>query len=175
MQQSFRYVFITERGHTNYTHINRIELINIIKDCGKYCKNNYGQTIPSRSGVFIAHSTTHYARTNTGSFWGNINLNYQLKKPQVENHIHAILANKTNSQPTSQEVRYVLQLGYIVLPVAAVLYEQREHVVVLPARVFRIQLRQLPEHHAPSFDLLFRVVHPRNWLSTMTNKTRTLW
>lgn len=60
---------------------------------------------------------------------------------------------------TFQEVGHVLQLWDIVLPVAAVLDEQREHVVVLFAGVCGVQLRKLPKDSAPGGNLLRRVVN----------------
>lgn len=60
---------------------------------------------------------------------------------------------------TFQEARYILQLRNVILPVAAVLHQQREHMVVLFTCVRRIQLCQLAEHRAPRGCLLLGVVH----------------
>ena len=51
---------------------------------------------------------------------------------------------------TFEEVGDVLQLRDVVLPVAAVVDEEREDVVELPTGVRRVQLRQLPEDGAPT-------------------------
>jgi hypothetical protein len=66
---------------------------------------------------------------------------------------------------TVEEVGNVLQLRNVVLPVAAVLDEQREHVIELTARVSRVQCGQLPVHCAPRLDLVLRVLHPRDRLT----------
>ena len=66
---------------------------------------------------------------------------------------------------TVEKVGNVLQLGNVVLPVAAVLDEQREHVIELAARVSRVQCRQLPVDGAPRLDLVVRVLHSRDRLT----------
>lgn len=55
---------------------------------------------------------------------------------------------------TSEEERDVLQLRDVVLPVAALLDEQRPVLQVLSAGVTGVQLGQLSEDHAPRPDLL---------------------
>lgn len=65
---------------------------------------------------------------------------------------------------TFEEVRDVLQLGDVVLAVLAVLGQQGEVLQVLPAGVARVQLVELPEHHAPGTHLLCSVVHARDGL-----------
>lgn len=60
---------------------------------------------------------------------------------------------------TSEEVGDVLELGDVVLSEATVLDEEREDVVMLPARVLGKQLGQLAEHLAPGLGLLLGVIH----------------
>lgn len=60
---------------------------------------------------------------------------------------------------TSEEERDVLQLRDVVLPVAALLDEQRPVLQVLSAGVTGVQLGQLSEDHAPRPDLLQGVLN----------------
>jgi hypothetical protein len=50
-----------------------------------------------------------------------------------------------------QKVANVLELRNVVGPVPAVLLQQREHVLVLLARVRRVQRRELVVHRAPGW------------------------
>lgn len=65
---------------------------------------------------------------------------------------------------TSQEERHVLQLGDVVLSVAAVFDEQRPVLQVLPAGVSRVQSGQFSEDHAPRPHLLHGVLDTRDGL-----------
>lgn len=60
---------------------------------------------------------------------------------------------------TVQEVGDLLELGDVVLTVAAVLLQQWEDTVVLATRVSGIQGLQLPEDDPPCGLLLLRVLH----------------
>ena len=75
---------------------------------------------------------------------------------------------------TSEEERDVLQLGDVVLSVAAVLAEQRQVLQVLSAGVGGVQLGQLPEDHAPRPDLLRRVLDARDGLPAKGEETLQL-
>ena len=57
--------------------------------------------------------------------------------------------------PTFQKSRNRLQLRDVILGIAAVLNQQREHVLVLAARMRRVHFRQLFENNAPGLDLLY--------------------
>ena len=65
-----------------------------------------------------------------------------------------------------QEAGDLLQLGDVVLPVAAVLLQQGEHAVVLAAGVGRVQRLQLLEDGSPGGLLLRRVLHLGDHLAT---------
>lgn len=73
---------------------------------------------------------------------------------------------------TFKEVRDVLQLGDVVLAVFAVLGQQWEVLQVLPAGVARVQLVELPEHHAPGTHLLCSVVHTRDGLTAVRDRVK---
>lgn len=64
----------------------------------------------------------------------------------------------------SEEDGHVLQLGDVVLSVAAVFGEQRQVLQIFSAGVSRVQLGQLPEDHGPRPDLLRRVLDTRDGL-----------
>lgn len=80
-------------------------------------------------------------------------------------------ARSQEVQQTSEEERDVLQLGDVVLSVAAVLAEQRQVLQVLSAGVGGVQLGQLPEDHAPRPDLLRRVLDARDGLPAKGEET----
>lgn len=65
-----------------------------------------------------------------------------------------------------KEVGDILQLGDVVGAVAAVLLQKGQDVVELGTRVLRIESRQLGVDNTPSGDLLLRVFHSGNLLST---------
>ena len=101
------------------------------------------------------------------------------------------------SRQTFQEIGHVLELGDVVLVVAAIFHQQREDIVVLFASVRRVQFPEVIENNAPTkmggektfrscvsvgrvdwplsqtkvclpcFDFFFCVLHPRNLLATM--------
>ena len=50
---------------------------------------------------------------------------------------------------TFEEVWDVLQLGYVVFPVPAVLHQQRKHVVEFAARMRGVELHELFEDGTP--------------------------
>lgn len=70
---------------------------------------------------------------------------------------------------TVQKVGNVLQLRDIVLPVATILDQKREHVVELAASVSRVKLRKLPEDGAPSRYFFGSVLDARDLLATDPN------
>lgn len=65
---------------------------------------------------------------------------------------------------TSEEQRDVLQLGDVVLSVAAVFAEQRQVLQVLSAGVSWVQAGEFSEHDAPCPDLLLGVLDTRDGL-----------
>lgn len=65
---------------------------------------------------------------------------------------------------TSEEQRDILQLGDVVLSVAAVFAEQRQVLQVLSAGVSRVQFGQFSEDDAPRPDLLQGVLDTRDGL-----------
>ena len=67
---------------------------------------------------------------------------------------------------TLQEAGDLLQLGDVVLPVAAVLLQQGEDAVVLAAGVGGVQRLQLLEDGSPGGLLLRRVLHLGDHLAT---------
>lgn len=64
-----------------------------------------------------------------------------------------------------EKLRDILQLGDVVLLVAAILSEQLKVFVELFASVLFVQLRQLLEDHRPTLGLLGGIVDARNWLA----------
>lgn len=88
------------------------------------------------------------------------------KKSQIANVSNA--ATTTLSlvmELTFQEIRNVLQLRNVVFAIAAILDQQREHVVMLAARMCLVQLCNVAEHNAPCIRFLLRVFHVRQYLS----------
>jgi hypothetical protein len=71
-----------------------------------------------------------------------------------------------------EEVRDGLQLRDVLVVVAAVLDQQREHAVVLGARVRLVARRQLAEDHAPRLDLLLSVLNLGDPISAATLRKR---
>lgn len=67
---------------------------------------------------------------------------------------------------TLQEFWNIFKLGNVVLPVATVLLQQWEHVVVFITSMSRIETLQLPEDGAPCFLFFFCVGNSRNRLAT---------
>ena len=67
---------------------------------------------------------------------------------------------------TFQEVRNPLELRHFILVVAAVLLQEREHVVVLIAGVSLVKSLQVVEDSLPGRFLLWCVGNGRNLLST---------
>lgn len=68
---------------------------------------------------------------------------------------------------TMEEFRNVFQLRNIVLPIATVIDEQWEHVIVLLACVRLIQFGQIIEDDAPSLGLFLGVVDARQALAVL--------
>ena len=77
----------------------------------------------------------------------------------------------SNLHPTFQEIRNPLQLGDLVLIVATVLLQQREHVVVLVAGVALVKSLQIGEHSSPSCLLLRGVLNAWDLLTTRNVST----
>ena len=69
---------------------------------------------------------------------------------------------------TLEEARDVLQLGDVVLPVVAVLGQQREVLQVLSAGVAWVQFVELSEHHPPRANLLLSELDARDRFSAGT-------
>lgn len=74
---------------------------------------------------------------------------------------------------TLQEFWNIFKLGNVVLPIATVLLQQWEHVVVFITSMSWIKTLQLPEDSAPCFLFFFCVGDSRNRLATGT-KMNTL-
>lgn len=73
---------------------------------------------------------------------------------------------------TSEEQRDVLQLGDVVLSVAAVFAEQRQVLQVFSAGVSRVQSGQFSENDAPCPDLLLGVLDTRDGLPAGGGRTQ---
>src|SRR4051812_20058241 len=66
-----------------------------------------------------------------------------------------------------QEEGDILQLGDLVQPIAAVLDEEGQHVVVLLAGIEGVQRDQVAPDLVPGMDLLLRVLHPWNLVAVL--------
>ena len=74
--------------------------------------------------------------------------------------------NNSNVGHTSQKHRNVFQLWDIVLFVTTELGEERKVFEVFPTGMGGVEFGEFPEDDAPSFNLLWGVVDPRDRLST---------
>ena len=70
------------------------------------------------------------------------------------------------SRRTVKKIGNVLELRNVVLSVAAIFDEERESVIEFLAGVSGIEFGERPVDGAPCFDLLLRVLDPRDGLST---------